>query len=1362
MAKGHTQNLGKDIVALVAMIAAAGWAGWLLARQSLDIGAAWSDGEGSVSSISGDAVRHAIWDDAQDLGGGVNGTDREGRPAISPDGRLLVFSVGERGLNAELWVADLDGQRIHDARPLTKLNTAADEMAPAFGSDALWFASDRGGENFGLDLWRVPYGDGHFGTPEPAGAGINSSADDTDPFPMPGTRALAFASNRLRGARTDFDLFGALPREARDAEGNRIDEPGGENETWVVGTLASLNTPFEEREPALTPDGRALLFASDRAGSNNGPGGARSFDLYRSFRTAEGGPGGWLEPRPLIGLNTLASERAPLPTEGGFALLFQRAAGSDGGNILRARSRELFQLPQAPLSLTELLILVLLVTIGVLAILAKRWRAIDILYKCFLVSVLAHMLLLLWFREVVPESDPVATQDVERVFRVRLALESGGTRSSLQERSGELAAERATAADSSATPSRTELQADLENSTDAAPTSSESMDTSRAPEESAPLANRLESNQASGGRSSAPSEVAAPERLSPEYGDRAPSLTHTATEGDQLPAQRTESLLPTATTQADTVLASAAASPNSGDTVVTTRARGDDAASAPRRLRTATPTSTTGTIERKLTQVTGPAPLQAEEVGNVAEMSLGVLDGTQENRERESLEGQSPELRSDQPAIASAPESAAPAQGEAVQLARQDISEGATETGNRRRMTDAGERGRRETALAGPATLAAINAGEGAAGNPAATQLDAGALAFTERTSGSSNEGPGRANRSHSGESREPSVEAPTPNGTLVNRSEQRGQEDDGPQRRSLSAPQRGSSTPTSELRALEVADSGDFPIEMSDEGHAELALRPTASNATRRERAASGPGRAAPSEAPAEGATGTLTPQDNSPVLGSPRRRLEQFSGPSRQSVSGPERRSLTAAADLRAPATGSGAATELAATSASPSEQPEFELNPSVAPPARRTREAGGPRRRSPWRPERAAMTGTAPVPQAQPLVAAAPPTERIDDAPRRSREQNAYSNRFGDARLRALEEFGGGVETERAVALGLQYLASKQNANGSWGSRRDFDRDKYRDVRIGKSGLALLAFMGAGHLPGGITEYAPVSAKAVAYLKSLVSERTGHVGDGASYSHAIATYALAECFALTEDASLRAPLERAIARILVAQNQRNDRRLFGGWGYYFSDGSVWDDDRWPRVSVTAWQVMALESARLAGLEVPDKTFDSARRFLANAWDGDRGAFRYNHNPQRLRSGYPILPASTPAALFGLSLLGVDLESPDLRSAWDFVSRRRPREYRNRGDDAFVFDAKGNLYFWYYGTLASFRRGGSTWERWNIAMQETLLPAQEEDGSWSPISTYSRYAGDTDRDRTYSTAINVLSLEVYYRYFTPLLQVR
>ena len=49
----------------------------------------------------------------------------------------------------------------------------------------------------------------------------------------------------------------------------------------------------------------------------------------------------------------------------------------------------------------------------------------------------------------------------------------------------------------------------------------------------------------------------------------------------------------------------------------------------------------------------------------------------------------------------------------------------------------------------------------------------------------------------------------------------------------------------------------------------------------------------------------------------------------------------------------------------------------------------------------------------------------------------------------------------------------------------------------------------------------------------------------------------------------------------------------------------------DRWPRMSVTVWQIMALESARISGLSVPDDVLRRARAHVSRAWDDRRGAF-------------------------------------------------------------------------------------------------------------------------------------------------------
>ncbi|MDF1836448.1 MAG: terpene cyclase/mutase family protein, partial [Planctomycetota bacterium] len=395
-------------------------------------------------------------------------------------------------------------------------------------------------------------------------------------------------------------------------------------------------------------------------------------------------------------------------------------------------------------------------------------------------------------------------------------------------------------------------------------------------------------------------------------------------------------------------------------------------------------------------------------------------------------------------------------------------------------------------------------------------------------------------------------------------------------------------------------------------------------------------------------------------------------------------------------------------------------------------------------------------APIARATPLPAPeAPRSFPIAAAQIPTFEHTPYRNRFGLAKEQALTEMGGSAETEAAVASGLAYLASIQRPTGYWGRQREV-HDKYRQLRIGKTGLSLLAFLGAGHTTTSDSEYTLQVKRAVHYLTSKQDRQTGHFGNCSAYGHAVATYALAECFALTEDEELLEPLQRAVAHIISKQNDSRDARFFGGWNYYYPDDEIYDS--WPRVSVTSWQVMALKSAQLAGLDVPQETMDDARTFLGNAWDRELGAFRYNHAPSRINSNYPTLPASTPAALFALSLLGEDLKERQYNRARSYLMRRIPESYRYKGQDAFVEEAAGNLYFWYYSSLALLRTGGNQWNRWNEGLKQTLLPSQSEDGSWKPISIYADYAGDTDEDRSYTTAMCVLSLEVYYR-FTPML---
>src|SRR5262249_55225323 len=85
-------------------------------------------------------------------------------------------------------------------------------------------------------------------------------------------------------------------------------------------------------------------------------------------------------------------------------------------------------------------------------------------------------------------------------------------------------------------------------------------------------------------------------------------------------------------------------------------------------------------------------------------------------------------------------------------------------------------------------------------------------------------------------------------------------------------------------------------------------------------------------------------------------------------------------------------------------------------------------------------------------------------------------------------------------------------------------------------------------------------------------------------------------------------------------------------------------------------------------------------------------------------------------------------------------------------------------DFYYWYYAALAMFQYdapNGAGWQAFNKCMKSALVPFQAgyrntsgkvtcTDGSWDPaVDKWGIPAG-----RVYTTAINVLTLEVYYRY--------
>lgn len=331
--------------------------------------------------------------------------------------------------------------------------------------------------------------------------------------------------------------------------------------------------------------------------------------------------------------------------------------------------------------------------------------------------------------------------------------------------------------------------------------------------------------------------------------------------------------------------------------------------------------------------------------------------------------------------------------------------------------------------------------------------------------------------------------------------------------------------------------------------------------------------------------------------------------------------------------------------------------------------------------------------------------------------------FGQRVGPMRAQSLAIFKGSADTEKAVLAALRWLKNNQQADGSWQSRRSSPAI---------SALATLAFLGHGETPDS-EEFGPTVNKALQYLVRCVGP-DGLVPGGSpekGYAQGIVTLALSEAYGMTQSPAVKEPLERAIAAIVRWQNgPRTDPKHAGGWRY---SPSKPDSD----VSVSGWMIMALKSARLAGMTVPEEAFEKASQFLWNMYGSD-GGFGYDK----------------PGAWAPTSAIGV-LCQQFMGHGDDRRIKKALDKLKDNKVDYQTADFYWTLYSWYYITQAMFQGGGSYWEYWNRQIRDEMVKSQLDDGRWPPPPKSRYEASEADGySPAYYTALGCLILEVYYRY--------
>jgi len=311
----------------------------------------------------------------------------------------------------------------------------------------------------------------------------------------------------------------------------------------------------------------------------------------------------------------------------------------------------------------------------------------------------------------------------------------------------------------------------------------------------------------------------------------------------------------------------------------------------------------------------------------------------------------------------------------------------------------------------------------------------------------------------------------------------------------------------------------------------------------------------------------------------------------------------------------------------------------------------------------------------------------------------------------------------ELNAAISKGLESLAGEQNEDGSFGGGR-----YAKNVAV--TALSCIALMADGNVPSR-GKYKRNVQKGLEFILASSTE-TGLLAadttNGPMYGHGFATLFLGEVYGMTAgggetDLSKRVheTLVKAINLIVQTQNEE------GGWRY---NPVPYDAD----ISVTISQIMALRSARNAGIEVPKETIDRAVEYVRKCQNPD-GGFKY-----QLQTGMSLWPRSA-AGVASLFYAGIYKDDQIDKGLGYLLDNAMPGEV-NRSNTHY-------FYGHYYAVQAMYLAGGDYWARWWPAVREELLGKQQPDGSWP----------DPSVGPSYGTAMSLIVLQMPKR-FLPIFQ--
>lgn len=363
-----------------------------------------------------------------------------------------------------------------------------------------------------------------------------------------------------------------------------------------------------------------------------------------------------------------------------------------------------------------------------------------------------------------------------------------------------------------------------------------------------------------------------------------------------------------------------------------------------------------------------------------------------------------------------------------------------------------------------------------------------------------------------------------------------------------------------------------------------------------------------------------------------------------------------------------------------------------------------------------------------------------------------EKSLAGRTERAKAGALDSVGNKDAIRRAVESGLAWVARQQREGGNWqlhaGGYPDPGSRTFR-TDTGATALALLALLGDGntHRDG---KYQEEVAKGLRWLRGVQKvdgDFHDHVEMGRQssfYAHAQAVIAICEAIVLSGDETFRESAEAGVQYLLDSQHPTQ-----GGWKYMPQD-----EDSSGDLSVTGWCLMALHTARMAGIDVPDDAFSRASHFMDLVADGSGSHYRYQPSDHESK----FTPALTAVGLLGRQWLGWEKNDIAMQQGVNYLLDEKFKPEWAPG--------KRNVYEWYYSAQVLHNVGGEKWKTWYSGLQMQIVEAQKRrgsrkppddiQGSWDPASPYganSEYSREAGR--LYLTTLCLLILETPYRHY-------